>query len=94
MVHRVTDPDVKLRHLLGHAPLPLGVFCRNCKHRALIEQDTLHVSETNLRSLFDLRFRCKSCERRGTGQDQFDLFLFHYQTEATDFIVDEQTREP
>ena len=30
----------------------------------------------------------------GTGQNQLWLYLFHYQSEADDFIVQEQTREP
>ena len=94
MVYRVPDASVKLAHLHAHAPLQLGVLCRHCKHRALIEQDTIDAHPGNARSLFDLRFRCKSCNQRGTGQDQFNLYLFHQQTETTDFLYGEENREP
>ncbi len=92
MVYRIEDEKVTLGHLHTHA-LPLGVFCRHCNHRALILGDQIGAREGSMASLFGFRFRCKSCQRRGTGQDHFWLYLFHRQSEADDFIVQEQTRE-
>ena len=91
MVYRIEDEKVTLGHLHAHA-LPLGVFCRHCNHRALIPGDQIGAREGNMASLFAFRFRCKSCQKRGTGQDQFWLYLFHYQSEADDFIAQEQSR--
>lgn len=50
---------------------PLGVACRHCLHRALIEPARVGAAEGNLRCVDSLPFRCSRCGRRDVAVQLF-----------------------
>ena len=72
---------VKNLHGLAMSGFPLGVACRTCGHRALINAAKVGARDGNMTEIRELRLRCTECDGtpfEGTifsAQDQVDDFL-------------------
>jgi hypothetical protein len=63
-------PTETLRSSL-HGGLPLGVTCRLCFHRALVDPRELAARFGNHMPIANLKFRCSKCRRRSVDVEKF-----------------------
>ena len=64
------DPTETLHSAL-HSGFPLGVTCRLCFHRALVDPRELAARFGNHMPIAKLRFRCGKCRRRSVDVEKF-----------------------
>jgi len=68
--HGEIGPSETLRSVLRGA-LPLGVACRLCLHRGLVDPKKLAERLGSNTPLAQLRFRCSKCRRRDVEVETF-----------------------
>jgi hypothetical protein len=59
-----TRPRSANLHTLATRGHPLGVVCKACGHRALIQLDRLSAHQGNMQEVRSLRLKCAACEAR------------------------------
>jgi hypothetical protein len=60
---------------------PVGIECRRCQHRGLVEQTRIGAGQGNTRCVDTLRFRCTQCHRTAVT-----VHLFHDRRSARRFM--------
>jgi DNA-directed RNA polymerase subunit RPC12/RpoP len=58
-------------HGILHSGFPLGVTCRLCFHRALVEPRELSARFGSRMPIAKLKFRCSKCRRRSVDVEKF-----------------------
>ena len=58
-------------HTMVHSDFPLGVACRLCLHRALVDPRALAARFGSRTPVSALKFRCSKCRRRSVDLEKF-----------------------
>ena len=69
-------------HGLALSGFPLGVACRTCGHRALLEPAKVGARDGNMTEIRLLKLRCTECD-----STDFEGTIFSAQSEVDDFLA-------
>jgi hypothetical protein len=69
-------------HGLARSGFPLGVACKTCGHRALLDHAKLDAFEGNMTEIRELKLRCVECD-----STDFEGTIFSAQSQVDDFLA-------